>query len=186
MSCRVLRFNKSLDRPKGSRGSTTIIEVEVIALKTKAICTAILLALMVSAATADMPMSFYQSMNNQKYRDVLSVKNYDAGASVTESYSDAEHLQKQTAVKTASYGGGCAGGQCGGVGSLEASINSNVIGKAHIAWESVDPKADGKGHHAVLGRSIEDLVGVFSIQKFIQLWSNSTPGETSIDWMPCI
>jgi len=186
MSCRVLRFNKSLDRPKGSRGSTTIIEVEVIALKTKAICAAILLALMVSDATADMPMSFYQSMNNQKYRDVLSVKNYDAGASVTESYSDAEHLQKQTAVKTASYGAGCAGGQCGGVGSLEASINSNVIGKAHIAWESVDPKADGKGHHAVLGRSIEDLVGVFSIQKFIQLWSNSTPGEISIDWMPCI
>ena len=104
MGCRVLRFNKSLDHPKGSRGSTTIIEVEVIALKTKAICSAILLALMVSAAAADMPMSFYQSMNNQKYRDELSVKNYDAGASVTESYSDAEHLQKQTAVKTASYG----------------------------------------------------------------------------------
>jgi hypothetical protein len=140
---------------------------------------------MVSAATADMPMSFYQSMNNQKYKDELCVKNYDAGASVTESYSDAEHLEKQTKVKTASYGAD-AGAQCGVVGSLEASINSNVIGKAHIAWESIDPKADAKGHHAVLGRSIEDIVGVFSIQKFIQLWSNSTPGEISIDWMPCI
>lgn len=155
-------------------------------LKILAIYTAIFLALMVSAANADMPMSFYQSMNNQKYRDVLCVKNYDAGASVTESYSDAEHLEKQTQVKTASYGAGCAGGQCGRIGSLEASINSNVIGKAHIAWESVDPRADAKGHHAVLGRSIEDLVGVFSIQKFIQLWSNSTPGEIRIDWMPCI
>jgi hypothetical protein len=141
----------------------------------------ILLALMISIAAAEMPMSFYKSMNNQKYRDVLSVKNYDAGASVTESYSDAEHLEKQTEVKTASYGAGCPAG-----GTLEASINSNVIGKAHIAWESVDPVADGKGHHAVLGRSIEDLVGVFSIQKFIQLWSNSTPGEISVDWMPCI
>jgi hypothetical protein len=141
---------------------------------------------MVSAATADMPMSFYKSMNDQKYRDELFVKNYDAGASVTESYRDAEHLEKQTAIKTASYGTGCAGGQCGAVGSLEASINSNVIGRAHIAWESVDPKADPKGHHAVLGRSIEDLVGVFSIQKFILLWSNSTPGEISVDWMPCI
>jgi hypothetical protein len=157
-----------------------------MALKTKAICTAIFLALMVSAAAADMPMSFYQSMNNQKYRDELFVKNYDAGASVTESYSDAEHLEKQTAIKTASYNAPCAGGQFEGVGSLEASINSNVIGNAHIAWESVDPKADGKGHRAVLGRSVEDLAGVFSIQKFIQLWSNSTPGEISIDWMPCI
>ena len=157
----------------------------MIALKTKAICIAVFLALMVSAASADMPMSFYKSMNNQKYRDELCVKNYDAGASVTESYSDAEHLQKQTEVKTTSYGAD-AGGQCGGAGSLEASINSNVIGKAHIAWESVDPNADGKGHHVVLGRSVEDLVGVFSIQKFIQLWSNSTPGEISIDWMPCI
>lgn len=155
----------------------------MIALKTKAACMAVFLALMVSAASADMPMSFYKSMNNQKYRDELFVKNYEAGASLTESYSDAEHLQKQTEVKTASYG---AGGQCGGVGSLEASISSNVIGKAHIAWESVDPQADRKGHHALLGRSVEDLVGVFSIQKFIQLWSNSTPGEISIDWMPCI
>jgi hypothetical protein len=142
---------------------------------------------MVSTAVAEMPMSFYQSMNNQKYKDVLCVKNYDAGASVTESYSDVEHLNKQTEVNTASYDAGCvAGGQYGGAGSLEASINSNVIGKAHIAWESVDTKANGKGRHAVLGRSIEDLVGVFSIQKFIKLWSNSTPGEISVDWMPCI
>jgi hypothetical protein len=134
-----------------------------------------------------MPMSFYNSMNNQKIRDVLTVKNYDAGASVTESYSDAEHLAQKTEVKTSSYGGGCSvPGQGGSMGSLEASINSNVIGKAHIAWESVDPHADSKGHHAVLGRSIEDLVGVFSIQKFIQLWSNSTPGQISVDWMPCI
>lgn len=124
-------------------------------------------------------------MNDRKHGDVLHVENYGPGASVIESYSDAEHLEKQTQVKTASFGAG-AEGPCGGIGSLEASINSNVIGKAHIAWESVDTKADAKGRHAVLGRSVDDLVGVFSIQKFIQLWSNSAPGEISIDWMPCI
>lgn len=148
---------------------------------------ALILVLMMANAAADMPIGFYASMNNQKYRDVLWVKNYDVGASMTESYTDAEHLEKQTNVKTSSYGSSCpSGGTCGGTGSLEASINSNVIGKAHIAWQSADPRANDKGRHAILGRSIEDLVGVFSIQKFIQLWSNSTPDEISLDWMPCI
>jgi hypothetical protein len=145
------------------------------------------LALTIANAAADMPIGFYASMNNQNYRDSLWVKNYDAGTSVTESYTDAEHLEKQTDVKTSSSGLRCSsGGSCGGTGSLEASINSNVIGKAHIAWQSEDPRANDKGRHAILGRSIEDLVGVFSIQKFIQLWSNSLPGEISVDWMPCV
>jgi hypothetical protein len=156
-------------------------------LKTELICIAVVLPLLIYTTAADMPMSFYQSMNDQKYRDVLCVKNYDAGASVTESYTNTEHLEKQTEVKTASYSADCpTAGQYGIVGSLEANINSNVIGKAHVAWQSTDPRADGKGRHAVIGRSIEDLVGVFSIQKFIQLWSNSSPGEISVDWMPCI
>jgi hypothetical protein len=70
-------------------------------------------------------------------------------------------------------------------GALEANINSNIIGNAHIAWQSVDPQMDSKGYHPIWGRSVEDLTGVFSIQKFIQLWSNSTPGEVSVDWLPC-
>jgi len=158
-------------------------------MRTKLISLTMIFAFLISTAFADMPAGFYGSMNNQKWRDILCVKNYDAGASVTEDYADAEHLQKQTEVRTASNGAGCpVGGGCvsGNAGSLEANLNANVIGKAHLAWESVDPRANGFGRHAVLGRSIEDLVGVFSIQKFIQLWSNSTPGEISVDWMPCV
>lgn len=143
--------------------------------------------LIIANSAADMPIGFYNSMNNQKYRDFLFVKNYDAGASVTESYNDAEHLEKQTEIKTSSAGAACQSeGSCSGSGFLEASMNSNIIGQAHIAWQSVDPIAGTKGRHSVLGRSIEDLTGVFSIQKFILLWANSTPDEMSIDWMPCV
>lgn len=127
-----------------------------------------------------MPLGFYMAVNNQSpNRDVLIVKNYDTGATMTEAYTDTERLQRNTEVTTSSNPGASGGG------SLQASINSNVIGKAHLAWESVDPSTDGKGHHALLGRSIEDLTGVFSIEKFIQLWSGSEPGEVSVDWLPC-
>ena len=39
------------------------------------------------------------------------------------------------------------------------------------------------GRHQLLSRSVEDLTGVFSIEKFIQLWSGSSPGEISIEWL---
>jgi len=73
-------------------------------------------------------------------------------------------------------------------GVLEANLNSNVIGVAHIGWISRDPQADCqlKGRHAEYGRSVEDLTGVFSIEKFIQLWGNSTCGAISVDWLPCV
>jgi len=73
-------------------------------------------------------------------------------------------------------------------GTLEANLNSNVIGVAHIGWISRDPTADSqlKGRHAEYGRSVEDLTGVFSIEKFIQLWDNSTCGAISVDWLPCV
>ena len=45
---------------------------------------------------------------------------------------------------------------------------------------------DLKGRHAEYGRSVEDLTGVFSIEKFIQLWGNSTCGQISVDWLPCV
>lgn len=131
-------------------------------------------------ASADMPLGFYMAMNNQSpNRDTLIVENYDTGATMTEAYTDTEKLESNTEVRTGSSSDPCSGG------ALEASINSNVIGKAHIAWQSVDPNPDSKGHHAILGRSIEDLTGVFSIEKFIQLWSDSSPGEVCVDWLPC-
>ena len=100
-----------------------------------------------------------------------------------------------TEVKTRGYGtpnpnADLTGRPCGNccTGVLEANLNSNVIGVAHIGWISRDPDADKqlKGRHAEYGRSVEDLTGVFSIEKFIQLWGNSTCGAISVDWLPCV
>ena len=136
---------------------------------------------------------------DQKWVEELCVQNYRIGAVLTEMYTHAEHLQKTTEVKTWGYGlvqndsptpgYGSANGCppcCTGV--LEANLNSNVIGVAHIGWLSRDPSADSqlKGRHAEYGRSVEDLTGVFSIEKFIQLWGNSTCGAISVDWLPCV
>jgi len=92
-------------------------------------------------------------------------------------YTHAEHLQKNTEVKTRKdcllpYQGpgnyyeelpDC--GLC--TGALEANFNS-------------------KGRHPEYDRSVEDLTGVFSIEKFIQLWSNDACGDVQVDWLPCI
>jgi hypothetical protein len=149
-----------------------------------------------------MPVSYQTGTYDQKWVEKLCVQNYRIGAVLTEMYTHAEHLQKTTEVKTRGYGAvahinptismdyymdasGCPP-CCTGV--LEANLNSNVIGVAHIGWISRDPMADNqlKGRHAEYGRSVEDLTGVFSIEKFIQLWGNSTCGDISIDWLPCV
>ena len=149
---------------------------------------------LICGAKGEMPQGFAWAMNNAGQKDILSVKNYDAGASLTESYTGIEHLERNTKVNTRAYGtqsdasdAQAAGKSLGSsfAGGLEASINSNVIGKAYIAWQSFDPSISGKGHRQLLGRSVEDLTGVFSIEKFIQLWSGSSPGEISVDWLPC-
>lgn len=146
-----------------------------------------------------MPLNFAEAMNNADQKDILTVKNYDTGASLTEAYTDIEHLQRNTQVNTGAYGmqsapsdalGADAGSRdrspdSKGAGGLEASISSNVIGRAYIAWQSIDPISSRMGRHQLLGRSVEDLTGVFSIEKFIQLWSGSSPGEISVDWLPC-
>jgi hypothetical protein len=140
-----------------------------------------------------MPISYQTGTYDQKWVEKLCVQNYQIGAVLTEMYTHAEHLQKTTEVKTRLYSyydepyqqynlPNC----CTGV--LEANLNSNVIGVAHIGWISRDPLADAqlKGRHAEYGRSVEDLTGVFSIEKFIQLWGNSTCGAISVDWLPCV
>jgi hypothetical protein len=153
-------------------------------------------ALALISGVQGMPLGFAEAMNNAGQKDILTVKNYDTGASFTESYTDIEHLERNTQVNTGAYGtqsdanGTDAGSRNFGpawnpAGGLEASINSNVIGKAYIAWQSFDPISSGKGRHQLLGRSVEELTGVFSIEKFIQLWSGSRPGEISVDWLPC-
>jgi hypothetical protein len=160
----------------------------------KRICLIIVALALICSAQGEMPLGFAWAMNNAGQKDILAVKNYDAGASLTEVYTDIEHLERNTQVNTGAYGtdsaasdANAAAGSQGNSpgGGLEASINSNVIGKAHIAWQSFDPNIFGKGRHQLLGRSVEDLTGIFSIEKFIQLWSGSRPGEISVDWLPC-
>jgi hypothetical protein len=142
--------------------------------------------LLFSLAAAEMPASFYQAMSNVKTEDTLCVKNYDAGASVTESYKDFEHLEKETEVVSRSYNTSNNGRDyTRGNASLEVNLNSNVIGKAHIAWQSKDMMPYYMGRHATYSLATEDLTGVFNIEKFIQLWSNSTLGSVSLNWLPC-
>jgi len=131
-----------------------------------------------------MPVSYQTGTYDQKWIEKLCVQNYKIGAVLTEMYTHAEHLQKSTEVKTRLYNGDCPGNCCTGV--LEANLNSNVIGVAHIGWISRDPNVNVKGRHNEWGRSVEDLTGVFSIEKFIQLWGNSTCGAISVDWLPCV
>jgi len=131
-----------------------------------------------------MPVSYQTGTYDQKWIEKLCVQNYQIGAVLTEMYTHAEHLQKNTEVKTRLYNFGCAKNCCTGV--LEANLNSNVIGVAHIGWISRDVAVNSKGRHNEWGRSVEDLTGVFSIEKFIQLWGNSTCGAISVDWLPCI
>jgi len=134
-----------------------------------------------------MPVSYQTGQYDQKWIDKLCVQNYRIGAVLTEMYTHAEHLQKTTEVKTRSYGDGDSASPtpcCTGV--LEANLNANVIGVAHIGWISRDPNVNSKGRHDEWGRSVEDLTGVFSIEKFIQLWGNSTCGSISVDWLPCV
>jgi len=147
-----------------------------------------------------MPVSYQTGTYDQKWVEKLCVQNYKIGAVLTEMYTHAEHLQKTTEVKTRGYGlvmngsdpsnsyGSANGCPACCTGVLEANLNSNVIGVAHIGWLSRDPMADNqlKGRHAEYGRSVEDLTGVFSIEKFIQLWGNSTCGAISVDWLPCV
>jgi len=103
--------------------------------------------ILISSAHGEMPLGFYSAMNDAGQKDVLSVRNYDSGAVLTEAYTNIEQLERNTQVSTRSYGTDDLTSNPGG--SLEASINSNVIGSAHIAWQSVDPIADSKGRHAI-------------------------------------
>ena len=139
-----------------------------------------------------MPVSYQTGTYDQKWIEKLCVQNYYIGAVVVEMYTHAEHLQKNTEVKTKLVC--CEEGtdnegevNCGCCdGALEANFNSNVIGVAHLGWLSKDPKNLEKGRHPEYGRSVEDLTGVFSIEKFIQLWGNGTCDAVSVDWLPCI
>jgi len=140
-----------------------------------------------------MPVSYQTGNYDQKWIEKLCVQNYYIGSVVVEMYTHAESLQKTTHVKTrrqcnTSTGNDNKDANCGACrGTLEAQFSSEVIGVAHIGWLSKDPKANTKGRHDEYGRSVEDLTGVFNIDKTIQLWGNdSCDAPVQIDWLPCI
>ena len=145
-----------------------------------------LLLILSATAISAMPDSFYKAMSNMRAENTICVKNYDAGASFTESYRDFEHLERETEIESRSYNtSGNESDLTSGNASLEVRVRSNVQGKAHIAWQSREILPDRMGRHATYSRASEDLTGVFNIEKFIQLWSNSTLGAVSTDWLPC-
>ncbi len=127
------------------------------------------------------PVSYQTGTYDQKWVDKLCVSNYDAGAVVTEQYTHAESLQKSTEIRTAGDSYLNAVNDSG----IEANFNANVIGVGHIGWLSKDPTADSKGRHFEVGRSVEDVTGVFSIEKYIKLSKNEST-TSNIDWLPCL
>jgi hypothetical protein len=148
----------------------------------------ILLFLLLSGTCAigAMTESFYQAMSGIRPENTICVKNYDAGASFTESYRDFEHLEKETQIVSRSYNTSKNQSDfTSGNASLDVRMASSVVGKAHIAWQSKEILPDQMGRHATYSRATEDLTGVFNIEKFIQLWSNSTLGSVRTDWLPC-
>lgn len=141
--------------------------------------------LLVSLAASGMPASFYQALANMETSDYLCVKNYDAGASVTESYSDFDHLEKETRVTSQSlHPSNSSINSSRGYATLDASISSTFTGKAHLAWQSRDINPGLKGQHTVYGLVQEDLIGVWSMEKLIHLSSNHS-WPTRPDWLAC-
>jgi hypothetical protein len=153
------------------------------------ILVALLLLPTVTSEVNAMPDSFYQAMSKMRPENTICVKNYDAGASFTESYRDFEHLERETEIISRSYNtSNTTSNQSDftrGNASLEVRMRSSVLGKAHIAWQSRDLLPDGMGRHATYSLAREDLIGAFNIEKFLQLWSNSTLGSMRTDWLPC-
>ncbi len=141
--------------------------------------------LLVSLAASGMPSSFYQALAGMDTSDYLCVKNYDAGASVTESYSDFDQLEKETKITSQSFHPSNGSIDCSrGNATLDASISSTFAGSAHYAWQSRDTNPGLHGRHEAYGLVKEDLIGLWSVEKFIHLSSNSTLFPRT-DWLLC-
>jgi hypothetical protein len=144
----------------------------------------LILIALTSLGTTEMPASYYAALEKMPNLEIICVKNYQVGSSITEAYTDFEHVNKDTQIISRAYN---FSENRGGQAILEASISSDVTGNAHLAWQSRDPVPDEKGRYRIISLNKEDLTGVFSIDKFIQLWSNSTAENmTGLNWLPCL
>ncbi|MDD1757721.1 MAG: hypothetical protein LUQ22_03210, partial [Methanotrichaceae archaeon] len=99
------------------------------------ILAAVIITLLGLGAAA-MPESFYTAMGRIPNIEVICVKNYDAGSSITEAYGNFEYLDKETQMVSRIYNntedcGEDCGEDCRERAILEASISSEVIGQAH-------------------------------------------------------
>jgi hypothetical protein len=121
------------------------------------------------------PVTYESRSYDRKWTDKMCIKNYDAGAVFTEAYTNAEHIQRNTEVVTVGNGARKF---------VEVHLNSNVIGKALLGWSSKGTTPDSKGRYFEIGMSREEMTGVFSIEKYVKLSSNSS-NETHVDWLPC-
>ncbi|MHC1631979.1 MAG: hypothetical protein ACXQT4_06840 [Methanotrichaceae archaeon] len=185
-----LNGNKLVEKESGS-GNVIIEKTEIEADRSTPtgdnICCPDYINFTKEAEFEYMPVSYQTGTYDQKWIEKLCVQNYYIGATAVEMYTHAEHLQKNTEVKTRRNCNEATEPNCGYcTGALEANFNSNVIGVAHIGWLSKDSNVNTKGRHNEYGRSVEDLTGVFSIEKFIQLWGNDTCTSVQVDWLPCI
>jgi hypothetical protein len=140
----------------------------------------LLAGLLIYAAAAELPPGFFAATSSPQSKDAISVQNYQSGAALTEAYWNIQQLNRNTEVRTRATSYSNVPG-----GALEASFSSQFIGQAHIGWRSYDPAWGEKGRYATIGKSVEDLTGVFSIEKFIQLGAGSQPGEVNLNWLPC-
>jgi hypothetical protein len=123
---------------------------------------------------------------DEKWSSQICAKNYEAGGVATESYTDATSIDMATSINSQEGGQGCSYVVPTSTSFLIASLNSSVVGKAHIAWTSSDPIADPHGHHRIISRSVNDLAGEFSVINLIHLNPNASSGETGTNYLPCI
>lgn len=119
------------------------------------------------------PVSYQSGTYDQKWMEKICVINYDIGAVLTEAYNSAESLQKTTEIRT-----------IGNItnATLQANLNADVVGVAHIGWVS---RTRTEKRIVEIGRSVEDLTGTFSVNKFVDL-SNCSGAPVRVDWMPSI
>lgn len=118
---------------------------------------------------------------DRKWSSSICIKSYGAGGTITEDYRNLESLNTQISANSTSQILGC-----GPDSSLRAAVNTYAIGQAHSAWSSVNPVPNPLGRHDLVSQSSEDLTGVFSIIKTINIGPNSTSDNFALDWVPCV
>ena len=103
---------------------------------------AAVIIILLALGAATMPDSFYTAMERMPNIEAICIKNYEAGASITEAYGNFEYLDKETQLVSRTYD------NTEDRAILEASINSEVIGQGHLAWQLMDPIHENRAHHA--------------------------------------